>query len=171
MQPELEHEMHELTLHHSKQICSIVAHVKDRGVASASIRCLAAAGENLVDRREQEEVLQIFDRIKAETGWRVDFIHDDLREKWGWTSTAPDYDTMSTESSYYAASGSSAAPPAATTPPRPKYPIGIVNPLYKNADFSAQNPPYQGNYVPPTHHAAAMNTNPQLYGFSGITAI
>ena len=81
MQPEIEAEMHELKLHHSKQICSIVAHVKDRGVASASIRCLAVAGENLIDRREQEEVLQIFDRIKLETGWRVDFIHDDLRDK------------------------------------------------------------------------------------------
>lgn len=163
MQPEIENEMHEMRLHHSKLVCGIVAHVKDRGVASASIRCLAAAAENLVDRREQEEVLQIFDRIKQETGWRVDFIHDDLRERWGWTSTTGDYDSAS-NASYYAPSTASVA-----TPPRPKYPSGIVNPLYKNADFSAQNPPYQGNYVPPNH--SIMHNSTQMFGFSGIPAL
>jgi hypothetical protein len=167
MQPEIEGEMHEMRLHHSRQVCGIVAHVKDRGVASASIRCLAAAGENLTDRREQEEVLQIFDRIKQETGWRVDFIHDDLRERWGWTSTAADYDSVSNASTYYAPSAASA--PVVATPPRPKYPTGIVNPLYKNADFSAQNPPYQGNYVPPSH--SIMHNSTQMFGFSGIPAI
>jgi len=167
MQPEIEGEMHEMKLHHSRQVCGIVAHVKDRGVASASIRCLAAAGENLTDRREQEEVLQIFDRIKKETGWRVDFIHDDLRERWGWTSTTADYDSVSNASTYYAPSTSSA--PVVATPPRPKYPTGIVNPLYKNADFSAQNPPYQGNYVPPSH--SIMHNSTQMFAFSGIPAI
>lgn len=163
MQPEIEAEMQEMKLHHSRQVCGIVAHVKDRGVASASIRCLAAAGENLTDRREQEEVLQIFDRIKQETGWRVDFIHDDLRERWGWTSIASEYDSVSTTSTYYAPTASSA--PIAT-PPRPKYPTGIVNPLYKNADFSAQNPPYQGNYVPPNH--SMMHHTSQMFGFPAI---
>jgi hypothetical protein len=169
MQPEIEHQMAEVRLHHSRTVCGIVAHVKDRGVASASIRCLAASAENLVDRAEQEEVLQIFDRIKLETGWRVDFIHDDLREKWGWAATGSDYDNMSAASSttYYVPSVSSA--PNAATPPRPKYPLGIVNPLYKNADFSAQNPPYQGSYVPPT--ANAMHDTMRMYGFSGIPAL
>jgi len=99
--------MQEMKVYHSRQICGIVAHVKDRGVASASIRCLAVAGENLTSRREQEEVLQIFDRIKKETGWRVTFIHDDLKEKWGWNSNAQDYDSMSSGSTYYPPSGSS----------------------------------------------------------------
>ena len=53
-----------------------------------------------------------------------------------------------------------------TTPSRPKYPVGIVNPLYKNADFSAQNPPYEGNYVPPA--PGHIMHNPQIYGYSGI---
>lgn len=171
LQPETADEMHEMRLFHSRQICGIVAHAKDRGVASASIRCLAAAGENLTVRREQEEVLLIFDRIKLETGWRVDFIHDDLREKWGWTSRGGDYDNMSQASTYYAPSVSSVPPTASPTPPRAKYPGGIVNPLYKNADFSAQNPPYQGNYVPPTHTSNDMGSNAQLYGYSGITTL
>ncbi|EXJ55819.1 hypothetical protein A1O7_08749 [Cladophialophora yegresii CBS 114405] len=173
MQPQTADEMQEMRLHHSRQICGIVAHVKDRGVASASIRCLAVAGENLTSRREQEEVLQIFDRIKKETGWRVDFIHDDLREKWGWTSSAPDYDSISTTSTTYyppSASSSTQQPAPAATSSRPKYPVGIVNPLYKNADFSAQNPPYQGNYVPPTH-ANVHNDTSQMFGFSSISAI
>ncbi|KIX04333.1 uncharacterized protein Z518_05201 [Rhinocladiella mackenziei CBS 650.93] len=171
IQPQTADEMREMRVYHSRLICGIVAHVKDRGVASASIRCLAVAGENLTVRREQEEVLQIFDRIKKETGWRVTFIHDDLKEKWGWNSNAPEYDNGSTTSTYYSSSTSS-APPAPPTglSPRPKYPGGIVNPLYKNADFSAQNPPYQGNYVPPTPGHIMHNTT-QMYGFSGITAI
>ncbi|KIY03896.1 uncharacterized protein Z520_00588 [Fonsecaea multimorphosa CBS 102226] len=164
-------EMQEMRIRHSRQVCGIVAHVKDRGVASASIRCLAVAGENLSVRREQEEVLQIFDRIKKETGWRVDSIHDELREKWGWTSVAQDYDTMSSASSFYAPSRPSAASDTPNaTPPRAKYPSGIVNPLYQNADFSAQNPPYQGNYVPPASGHVMHNTT-QMYGYSGITAI
>jgi len=84
-----------MKVYHSRQICGIVAHVKDRGVASASIRCLAVAGENLTSETRARRVLQIFDRIKKETGWRVTFIHDDLKEKWGWNSNAQDYDSMS----------------------------------------------------------------------------
>lgn len=36
-------------------------------------------------RAEQEEVLQIFNKIQQETGWRVGFVHKELKEKWGWT--------------------------------------------------------------------------------------
>ncbi|EXJ94276.1 hypothetical protein A1O1_02670 [Capronia coronata CBS 617.96] len=169
IQPQTEEEMREMRVYHSRQICGIVAHVKDRGVASASIRCLAVAGENLTVRREQEEVLQIFDRIKQETGWRVTFIHDDLKEKWGWNEGLPDYNALSSTSTYYSPTGSSAPSAAPTsTPPRPKYPVGIVNPLYKNADFSAQNPPYQGNYVPPTP-GPGLHTSTHMYGYSGLS--
>lgn len=175
IQPQTAEEMQEMKVYHSRQTCGIVAHVKDRGVASASIRCLAVAGENLTVRREQEEVLQIFDKIQKETGWRVSFIHDDLKEKWGWNNNAQEYDNMSSASTYYAPSASSnssatAAPPPPPVPPRPKYPGGIVNPLYKNADFSAQNPPYQGNYVPPAPGHPMHNTT-QMYGFTGIAAL
>ncbi|KAK1031078.1 hypothetical protein LTR33_017004, partial [Friedmanniomyces endolithicus] len=38
----------------------------------------------LTDRREQEEVLQIFDKINKETGWRIGFVYGDLKAKWGW---------------------------------------------------------------------------------------
>lgn len=56
----------------------------DRGVASVAIRSLAHAAEVLTDRHEQEEVLQIFDKINKETGWRIGFVYGELKEKWGW---------------------------------------------------------------------------------------
>lgn len=171
MQPQTAEEMQEMRVYHSRQVCGIVAHVKDRGVASASIRCLAVAGESLTVRREQEEVLQIFDRIKKETGWRVTFIHDDLKEKWGWNTSAADFESVASGSAFYPASSSSAPSSAPTpTPPRPKIPGGIVNPLYKNADFSAQNPPYQGNYVPPAP-GHIMHNPTQMYAFSGMSSM
>jgi len=159
-------DMQAMKVYHSRQICGMVAHVKDRGVASASIRCLAVAGENLTVRREQEEVLQIFDKIKKETGWRINFIHDDLKEKWGWNHD--EFDNMST-----ASSGASSFYQQGNTmpsiPPRQKPPSGIINPLYKNADFSAQNPPYQGNYVPPA--PGHLLPGSQIYGYSGMTTL
>ncbi|KAK4953730.1 hypothetical protein LTR10_008334 [Elasticomyces elasticus] len=77
-------EMAELAKRHSNTICGIVAHVKDRGVASVALRSLAHAAEVLTDRAEQEEVLQIFDKINKETGWRIGFVYGDLKAKWGW---------------------------------------------------------------------------------------
>ena len=78
-------EMYNLQMHHAHQICGIVAHVKDRGVASAAIRTLAIAAECLTAFREQSEILTILQKIKKETGWRIDFITPELKNKWGWT--------------------------------------------------------------------------------------
>ena len=95
-------DMYEMQMYHAHQICGIVAHVKDRfvshsafgrsflmhfsrGVAAAAIRCLAVAGEPLTDFKEQQEVLTIFEKIKKETGFRVDFIRNELMKKWNWT--------------------------------------------------------------------------------------
>lgn len=133
-------------------------------MASASIRCLAIAGEHLTSRREQEEVLDTFDKIKKETGWRVDFINDDLREKWGWKSqSTPDSSVNGSTggpSSFYqhgAGNPTMPTPVPSAASGRRKFPSGIINPLYKNADFSASDPPYQGSYVPPNlHHSQSL---------------
>ncbi|KAI7007961.1 hypothetical protein KC362_g17747 [Hortaea werneckii] len=77
-------EMLEEQRHHSQTICGIAAHVKDRGVASVCIRSLAHAAEVLTDRRQQEEVLAVFEKINKETGWRIGFVYKELKEKWGW---------------------------------------------------------------------------------------
>ncbi|KAF8533966.1 hypothetical protein BDD12DRAFT_758415 [Trichophaea hybrida] len=82
-------DMQEMALNHAHQICGIAAHVKDRGVASVALRSLATAAECLTDRREQEEVLDIFTKIKKATGWRVNFVLKELRESWGWEVVEP----------------------------------------------------------------------------------
>ncbi|KAK4494608.1 hypothetical protein PRZ48_013964 [Zasmidium cellare] len=77
-------EMADMQTRHAQMVCGIVAHVKDRGVASVAIRSLAHAAEVLTDRKEQDEVLQIFEKINKETGWRIGFVYKELKEKWGW---------------------------------------------------------------------------------------
>lgn len=189
--PQLVEEMAQTRLHHARQICGMVKHAKDRGIAAASIRCLAVAAEHLTVRREQEEVFEIFERIRVETGFRVAFINDELKEKWGWNAnTAVDRygnaTSQNTANVFYPQQQGSAAPamPAPLTPhPRQKPPSGIVNPMYKHADFGSQNPPYAGSYVPPapgylthTHHGMHAHGHSghgteNMYGFSGITAL
>jgi hypothetical protein len=73
-----------MQLSHSHQICGITAHVKDRGIANVALHSLAIAAEGLVIRREQEEVLEIFEKIRKETGWKVESLNKELRAKWGW---------------------------------------------------------------------------------------
>jgi len=83
-------DMYVMEQFHAHQICGIVAHVKDRGVASVALRSLAIAAECLNVRKEQEEVLQLFIRIHRETGWRIGFIPKDLAHSWGW-DREPDF--------------------------------------------------------------------------------
>jgi len=54
-----------------------------------AIRSLAHAAECLTERREQEEVLEIFRKINRETGWRIAFVFKELKEKWGWQEDVP----------------------------------------------------------------------------------
>lgn len=160
-------EMHELQTSHSHDLCGIVAHVKDRGVASVAIRSLAIAAEGLVSRREQDEVLTIFDKIRKETGWRVAFLHKELKEKWGWHNEEEAFQQQQQQQQQNQqmqaglmqmpgfgfqpqsnASGSS-LPPAPPTMMAKGPPQGIVNPLLSKADFSAPKHPYQNYWVPP----------------------
>jgi hypothetical protein len=147
LKPPENEEMRHMQLSHAHQICGIAAHVKDRGVASVAIRSLAIAAECLVVRREQEEVLEIFDKIKKETGWKVGFLHDELKKKWGWHDIQQQ---MPAPLAFF--------PPNSQAPPQPpqpsrSLPSGIVNPLFKTADFSLPNHPYQQHYQPPNQHS------------------
>lgn len=164
--------MHEMQLQHSHQICGIVAHVKDRGVASVAIRSLAIACEILHERREQEEVLQIFDKIRKETGWKIGFLSDELKEKWGWNveqreeqvhvgqqmllQGANQQHSLIYHTSMGGGNGSNLPPapiPSETSSiPRTPFRGGILNPLLAKADFSLPNHPYQQHYQPPSQH-------------------
>ncbi|KAF4627965.1 hypothetical protein G7Y89_g10185 [Cudoniella acicularis] len=151
-------EMRTMQLHHAHQICGIVAHVKDRGVASVALRSLAIAAECLVIRREQEEVLEIFDKIKAETGWKVGFLHKELKTKWGWPSEdAPQQQMLAQATSLAQFFPTNTQAPSVSLPPAPQppraIPSGIPNPLLKTADFSLPNHPYQQYYQPPNQQS------------------
>jgi hypothetical protein len=156
-------EMLTMQLNHSHQICGIVAHVKDRGVASVAIRSLAIAAECLIVRREQEEVLDIFEKIRKETGWKTGFLHKELKAKWRWQNEEAAQQMMAQQNSLaqYFPNTSKApatnlppAPPAPPAPPpaRPPMQGGILNPLLRTADFSLPNHPYQQYYQPPNQH-------------------
>jgi hypothetical protein len=160
-------EMYEMQLYHSHQICGIVAHTKDRGVASVAIRSLDIAAEVLFDRREQEEVLEILERIRKETGWKIGFLHNELKEKWGWPSEeAASQQTMQQQNSlsqfFPGTTQSVAQAGSAINLPTPSLPRirepprrssgGIMNPLLRTADFSLPNHPYQQYYQPPSQH-------------------
>ncbi|KAF1992786.1 hypothetical protein P154DRAFT_152639 [Amniculicola lignicola CBS 123094] len=160
-----QHEMSTMQHEHSQMICGISAHVKDRGVASVALRSLAIAAECLTTRREQEEVLSIFDKIRQETGWQVGFLNKELKEKWGWNNqdaalsapqmpngnmqyqqTVPHPQTMAPNP---------AVPVTSAAPRRP--PTGILNPMYATADFSLPQHPYQTHYVAPNPTYQAPN--------------
>ncbi|KAI0396053.1 hypothetical protein F5Y17DRAFT_152810 [Xylariaceae sp. FL0594] len=68
--------------HHAHQVCGIVAHNKDRGVASVSIRSLVVVAEVLTDYAEQREVVGILERIDRETGWKLGSIITELEKTW-----------------------------------------------------------------------------------------
>jgi hypothetical protein len=151
---------------HAHQICGIVAHVKDRGVASVALRSLALAGETLVQRDEQEEVIRIFERAKKETGWNVTFVMKELREKWGWNTEgqalrgqspfnqfSPSITTSGVNSNMPGAPQGVQAGQQQQQPQQPPKMIGgILNPLLARADFSLPNHPYQAYYQPPRVH-------------------
>ncbi|KAF2473874.1 uncharacterized protein BDR25DRAFT_125792 [Lindgomyces ingoldianus] len=163
-------EMHDLQHRHSQFICGISAHVKDRGVASVALRSLAIAAECLTTRREQEEVLQIFNKIRQETGWRVGFLNNELKEKWGWNNadTQPPQEqnvnaniqnnganhvvyqqpTLQPQVTLQPMIPPTSLPPA---PPvqRSRPPMGIINPFLAEADFNMPHHPYHEVYVAP----------------------
>ncbi|KAI1360835.1 hypothetical protein F5Y08DRAFT_331258 [Xylaria arbuscula] len=70
--------------HHAHQVCGVVAHNKDRGVASVSIRSLVIVSEVLTNYAEQQEVVSILERIDRETGWKLAGAITGLKKNWGW---------------------------------------------------------------------------------------
>ncbi|KAI0150687.1 hypothetical protein GGR57DRAFT_180448 [Xylariaceae sp. FL1272] len=157
--------------HHAHQVCGIVAHNKDRGIASVCIRSTAIVAEVLTDLAEQEEVISIIERIDSETAWRLGAVVKALKKTWGWEKDR----TPSLASSVAAGIGmptsilgnlsseqSSRTPPQmamsmAHTPttamPQQMQPVAPrptrVNPL-GFADFKLPNHPYQNWYKPPS---------------------
>jgi hypothetical protein len=151
--------------YHAHQVCGIVAHTKDRGVASVSIRSMAIVSEVLTDQDEREEVVSIMENIDRETGWKLVNVIRMMKRTWGWErATGPmplagvaqimSGGCMPEDSSTLTmlpgmakaqAHGPSLAPIAMSAP----RPIRNVNPL-SFGDFSLPNHPYRDWYEPPS---------------------
>ncbi|KAK2737435.1 hypothetical protein FQN57_007525 [Myotisia sp. PD_48] len=178
-EPSYSEQMLAMQQSNAHNICGLVAHVKDRGVASVSIRCLAIAAEHLTSRASQEEVLGIIDKIIKETGWQIGFLHQELMGKWGWHENAsnrnqrlpgqqlkshePDHVTSTTtipSASPLDMNSSLLASGTIAPAPRLRAPQGIVNPLMAAADFTAENHPYQSHYVAP------QNSQPNSFQYA-----
>ncbi|KAI5457110.1 hypothetical protein BGZ63DRAFT_495364 [Mariannaea sp. PMI_226] len=142
-----------LRLHHAHQICGIVAHTKDGGVAPVAIRCLAIAASVLHEPREHAEVLEMLSRIKSQTGWHTYAIESELKRTWEWErGRAP-------LSGHNVVPFSLQLPVSGHTMPPPLRPLTTrilsLNPL-SFADFSLPNHPYQNWYEPPSRSSVEL---------------
>ena len=134
-----------------------------------ALRSVHHAGECLVSRPEQEEVLTIINKIHKETGWRIQFIIDDLVKRWGWS----DQDSFQQQQQQQMPnllgqqSGliqnyppqfqqtSTTLPPA--QPMKSMMKPGILNPILAKADFGQPVHPYQNYYVAPNSQQGPSN--------------
>jgi hypothetical protein len=157
-------------IHHAHQVCGIVAHTSDRGVASVAIRSMAISGAVLTDHGEQAEVLSILEKINRETGWRLEKVLIELQKTWGWiapggltlqpvgppaSTTGPSSSSVPVTTGPYYASSQPPQPPSMTpsstaslAAPVPSR--ALVNPMLAQADFNLPNHPYQNWYEPPS---------------------
>lgn len=137
-----------MCIFHAHQTCGIVTHVKDRGVASVSLRSIAVAAEVLQDRGEQEEVMQTLKRIRRDTGWNITFMEKELPEHWGWNKKQEE---VSAINNFFHQQGHMGGGPQQNSGPGTPRALkaGMVNPLLAKADFSLPVHPYQQWYQPP----------------------
>lgn len=180
-------------LHHAHQVCGIVAHTRDKGVASVAIRSLATSSSVLTDRQEQTEVLDILDKISKETGWRLGRIFAQLKADWGWEAQGMPFSsgntgnqlhhhpgpqhqqqhmspfpttTTSIMASTMTATTSSASAATTISAPTPMRPL--INPLLANADFGNRNHPYKNWYEPPNRsHTELVSRSGSRNGVGG----
>ncbi|KAI0482960.1 hypothetical protein GGR56DRAFT_663633 [Xylariaceae sp. FL0804] len=156
-------------LHHARQVCGIVAHAEDRGVASVSIRSLAIVAEVLADGAEQREVAATLERIDRETGWKLAGVVAGLKRTWGWGGAAAAGDGrkksilgggvgQQQQTSTNPTPLAAAAAMPVTSTPAPTLPLAAPRPIRVNplsfADFSLPNHPYREWYEPPNRSSA-----------------
>lgn len=148
--PDASAELAALCLHHAHQTCGIVTHVKDRGVASVSLRSIAIAAEVLQQRGEQEEVMATLKRIRKDTGWNITFLEKELPEHWGWNSKLEEPSMINQFFQQGGQGGHQGGSNGQSGPGTPKaLKGGMVNPMLAKADFSLPQHPYQQWYQPP----------------------
>lgn len=119
-----------------------------RGIADISLRFLAFAAECLQTRAAQEEVISIIDTITKVTGSNAEATKNDLKQIWSWAETHPHTVIPAQMHNHFF----ELDPLLVLEDPGSH--SHHNNPLLSKADFSVENHPYQGYYVPPHHHHA-----------------
>ncbi|PWY84843.1 hypothetical protein BO70DRAFT_334780 [Aspergillus heteromorphus CBS 117.55] len=154
VESEFSTEMQTIQQSHARDICGIVAHSRDRGVASLSIRFLAIAAECLTTREAQQEAFDILESIIKQTGWKSEHVKKELQDAWGWTDSHGPPIPMSDDILALFNSDHDHDPDHPLDPvPRPHKMVvpsgGVVNPVMATADFSMEDRPYRDYYVAP----------------------
>ena len=138
--------MKEMQQRHIYEVCGLVASSRDRTIAHVSLHCLALAADYLETHTAQSEVMTILDTIVKETPWDANSIKERLTRTWGWS--VPHHDTVDPiqmHNNYYGLD------PALQPSKDRGLASTAVNPFLNAGDFSLENHPYQGCYVPPHH--------------------
>jgi hypothetical protein len=120
-----------------------------RGIADIALRCLAIAAECLQTREAQLETLDLFDTITKVTGSSAESIKNDLKQMWSWAGAHPHTVTPAQMHNHFYE-----LDPALSMSDNTGSSPSLSNPLMTTGDFSMENHPYQGFYVPPHHHHA-----------------
>ncbi|KAF4438321.1 regulatory for the arginine catabolic pathway [Fusarium acutatum] len=148
-------------LQHAYQVCGIVAHTTDKGVATVAIRCLAIAAAVLTNPNEQDEILEVLNRFNSTNGWRLGAVEMELKREWGWERMKMPTSSPKTENSQDSVISAVRRASMSLTPSRILTPpvmgsVGTktpVNPL-SFADFKLPNHPYQNWYEPPSRSSS-----------------
>ncbi|KAF5250549.1 hypothetical protein FANTH_4186 [Fusarium anthophilum] len=159
--PATSERMRFLQLQHAYQVCGIVAHTTDKGVAIVAIRCLAIAAAVLTNPNEQDEILEVLDRFNSTNGWRLGATETELKREWGWERMKMPTSSPKTENSQESVISAVRRASMSLTPSRILTPpvmgsVGTktpVNPL-SFADFKLPNHPYQNWYEPPSRSSS-----------------
>ncbi|KAJ5747282.1 uncharacterized protein N7511_008978 [Penicillium nucicola] len=149
IQSQFDGDMRDMQRVHAHEICGLVACIKHISLTDLSLRCLAIAAEFLETRSAQEEVLGIFDAIAERSSSNVESVKNELRRIWSWVDAHPHTVTPAQMHNHYYE-----LDPSLSIAESSGSSFALENPLVTTGDFSMENHPYQGYYVPPHHHHA-----------------
>ncbi|KAJ5740191.1 hypothetical protein N7493_000063 [Penicillium malachiteum] len=139
-------EMKKIQQSHAYDVCGLAANLKDRSISNIALHCLSVAAESLEIQEAREEVLHIFDNLTKETPWHAGPIKERLKRLWNWTHHVQTVDPTQMHSEFFELD------PALSIGGESGFDASVTNPLLNSGDFSMENNPYQGYYVPPHHH-------------------
>ncbi|CAG8052653.1 unnamed protein product [Penicillium salamii] len=118
-------------------------------IADIAIHCLVIAAEYLETPEAQNEVLDLLDAMTKITSSSTDSIRNELKQVWSWVDAHPHTVAPSqVHNNFYGLD------PSLAMPETPESLANLNNPLLDTGNFSMENHPYQGFYVPPHHHHA-----------------